>query len=330
MADTEVMTSIEQDRYVRWGSCNIIYDAKHTASGTLMADSILHGDIVVPSDMYIILAIYYSGVATIKQISTILSAMSVRDPEKHIPHSAPGGTNDAIAVRIRALIGAGAIYKILLTDKENPDRYSYYYSASYMGIKFARIHLELAQKLLCTPESSVFTRREIIRRQTVAAFTAKVLQYAISTGFSRDKRLIYLKNNKRQIVSTPYMWLKTKNTAIEREIFVLPIIFTPDPTVYNEDEEIIGRKKLYQYITDLYDYSINTGRKTGAVLIVDNGEDLGRLLKEVRDYCYENGLQQYVPNIMITSLGIVEKANFETTLISLETGRVASREQSFF
>lgn len=277
-------------------------------------------DLVLPSDLYIILAVYYCGVATTYSIAAILCQMKKQEPEKYILDISVKEEREhrIIEYRLKILTACG-IFMVRRVKDKNTTRSLLTYTVSPMAVKFALKMLESPNRIKQDAFNWWPERREFTRQLLVAKFIEKAMESVNIRHFSKSKS--YPKPG-GGTMEFNYLWLATQKNGVKYSVLVQPFVFTIDPAVQNEKENTIVSENIpFRKLTAFLELSEKEMEKNpdsstaGLVLIVDKESDFKHLAECAHKWIPE----RFHSNIMLTSAGLMySQGNIDTMFVDMD------------
>lgn len=258
---------------------------------------------VFPSDLYIITAVWYCGVATTYSVAAILHKMRNENPEKAILDTSVSDekTNKKVATRLKKLEKTGIFYRRRVIDTTK-GRSIVTYTVSPEAVRLAFQMLEIPVNYSNNTIGFWGERREFLRQLMVSRWIAYNMEVQTIKHFRRNRRIPKQGQNQHGTHEYNYLWLSTEKNGIKYSVVVQPFIFTNDEVLTNEHEhKLITEEIPFQKLNDHMEYCKKGEYTGGLILIVDKESDLGLLAQSVKSHLPE----EYFDRILLTSNGLI-------------------------
>lgn len=285
----------------------------------------LDSKIVLPSDLFIILAAYNCGTATTYSVASMLGKMREDDPDKTILDTSYDREQETklVAYRMGILEKTGIFYKRRLIDKQDSERSVVIYSVLPEGLRFVLRMLESPMYVRSDMSDYWAEGREITRQLMVSTFIMRNFGLTTIKHFSRYKSITKKGGGAYDF---RYLWLSVNKAGVKRSVIVYPFVFTNDPNIHNSREnEMYGITIPFQKLNAFLEYSENGEYEGGLVLIVDKEDDLGLLAQYVADKIPS----KYHDRIMLTTMGLLRTQDIPSMYFGLN-GRFVPEEKRLF
>lgn len=246
---------------------------------------IFRRDIVVPSDLFIILAVYTCGMATSYSADAVLRLMRAENPEKYIPYNDSDG---ALYQRMTVLAKVGLLIKVKLVENEIKDGHTnartiYAFTAPKSAVNIAYSYLEIPKDISAN-RIFILNPRQQARWMAVSDFISVVFTSGCIKHFSRDYYFYIQKDGSRKRrMDNPFIWFSAEAQDQKIEYLVYPVILTPEPSMTNEKEDAINLNGVFLMFRNWIDYCSEKGKNGRIILVVDHVNDLGNVAKLIRD-----------------------------------------------
>lgn len=249
-----------------------------------LAYGIYRGIVVVPSDLFIILAVYTCGMATTYSTDAVLRLMRAENPEKYIPYNDSEG---ALFQRMTVLARVGLLVKVKLVENEIKEEYKnvrtlYAFTAPKTAVNIAYSYLEIPKDISAN-RIFILNPRQQARWMAVADFISVVFTSGSVRHFSRDYYFYIQDGTRKKRMENPFLWFSAESSDRKIEYLVYPVVLTPEPSMTNEHEDAINLNGVFIMFRRWINYCEEKGKIGRIILIADHVNDLGNVAKIVRD-----------------------------------------------
>lgn len=328
ITESEAIRLAVENNYLCYGNYTIDIERRPAERcETRMMSAINTANFVIPCDLFIIIAVWYSGVATSYSVAAILNKMREDNPDKDIIHVdvATEQRTKVVSARLKKLDKLGIFYKRRVLDN-NSERQLVTYTVSPEAVRIAFAMLEMPVNFPTEVTGTWGERREFLRQLLVSRFITYNLSSTAVKHFARYKR-IPKQGIKRAYHEFTYLWFSSEKNQKKYSVMVYPFVFTNDPAITNEYENQMKNVEIpFRKLNDFLLFCESDNESTGGlVLIVDRESDLGTLANMVKKYIPE----QYHQTIMLTSSGLLGTQSKETMYFSVN-GKFFPEDAMFF